>query len=708
MAWDEGLLPDQRAAAAHLGGHARLLAGPGTGKTRVLTRRICFLVEEEGISPSNITVVTFTRAAARELKHRIKQKLGAEMCPHISTLHSFALRQLLKNKKHIIELPQPLRIADDWEERNIILEDLKSLAGLSGISESRQMLNKLSADWLTGEEENKAPNPQFLQAWRRHRETYGYTLRAELVYQLKEALEKKTLGQQEGFDLDGPIKHLLVDEYQDLNQCDLAVIRAIAERGAALFVAGDDDQSIYGFRKARPEGIRQFDTEYKGSKSFSLEVCRRCDRDILSISLDVIRQDDNRLDKGIKPEPGRARGEFAVLRFSNQKEEARNIAKLCSYFVHCQGISPGEILILLRSDRNGVFSRPIQEELISKNIQVASGVSNPLDSKGGRAILAFMRLAVDRKDSLAWRTLLQNWYSGVGTRAISEVYELARRHGNTFSKAIFEIQSGNETLPNAYQSRVSKAIQEVLDCLEALFPGDVEYENSDDLMHAIRSSADSLIESDEERDSIISKIESVIDTDEDMGLDKIIRAVEVVDDSNDQALEESHIKIISMHRAKGLTSKAVIVAAAEDQYIPGRAQGEEIDEERRLMYVSLTRAKHHLFVTYCTKRTGQQQHYGRNAGQRVRTLSRFLKDVPHTQAAEVEQNYNAFTKLSAEYRAENKGKFALMKSREVVALFDSLDEAYEAGKLKFPGQKFSIQEFGATLTVLGSLIYAAD
>ncbi len=209
MSWDDSLLTNQRTAAAHAGTHARLLAGPGTGKTLTLTRRICFLVIENNVSAESILALTFTRAAARELRQRVDRELDEGGSPRISTLHSFALRQLLRNVTKITELPQPLRIADDWEERNIVHEDLKSMLSLARISEAHDLLNELSADWqsLTADEadwETHHPHPQFLGAWREHREIYGYTLRSELVYRLKKALE-----QRGDFELEAPIEYLL-------------------------------------------------------------------------------------------------------------------------------------------------------------------------------------------------------------------------------------------------------------------------------------------------------------------------------------------------------------------------------------------------------------------------------------------------------------------------------------------------------------------
>src|SRR4030043_872239 len=144
MAWDDDLLPEQRTAASYEGTHARLLAGPGTGKTLSLTSRICYLIEIRHVEPEKIMALTFTRAAAYVLRQRVTEELGTDRMPRISTIHSFSLRQLLRNPRLNTALPQPLRIADDWEERNIITEDLKAMLGLARIENIRHLFNFLS------------------------------------------------------------------------------------------------------------------------------------------------------------------------------------------------------------------------------------------------------------------------------------------------------------------------------------------------------------------------------------------------------------------------------------------------------------------------------------------------------------------------------------------------------------------------------------
>ena len=507
MPWDDDLLREQRDAASHAGTHARLLAGPGTGKTLTLTRRISHLIDVRDQAPDTVLAITFTRAAAGELRQRVAEVLGKDRSPRISTLHSFALRQLLKNSASITELPHPLRIADDWEERNIVLPDLKGLCNLSRVSEAQELLNQLSADWqsLSADEADwnkRFPDPKFLGAWQEHREVYGYTLRAELVYQLKKALE-----QRGDFELESPIEHLLVDEYQDLNRCDLAVVHHIASRGTEIFAAGDDDQSIYGFRKADPAGIRRFPEDYPGATELGLEICKRCDKSILDLGLFVARQDSRRINKAIEPESESSEGEVELLRFSDQYSEADGIARLCASLMSVHGLQADDILVLLRSDRYGAFSNVIRERLEGVDIEVATpDVLNPLDGDQGRALLALLRLAANIQDSLAWRTLLQVWCKGVGEKAIGSVYELARSRGESFAQTVVAANDDSKMLPTRHRTRLCSAIARVLCQLKDVSSTEKVYESPEELLNLIESAAVCIIPDEEERDKVLSTL----------------------------------------------------------------------------------------------------------------------------------------------------------------------------------------------------------
>jgi len=642
MAWDDDLLPDQRNAASHVGTHARLLAGPGTGKTLTLTRRVSYLVEKEGVAPSGILTLTFTRAAAHELRERIESELGADRLPRVSTLHSFALRQLLRNATRITLLPQPLRIADDWEERHIILEDLKRLLGLQRVDQARDLLNELSADWqsLTADEadwERRFPNPQFLGAWREHRTIYGYVLRAELVYQLKRALE-----QDPDFAVDGSPTHLLVDEYQDLNRCDLAVAKAIADRGAEVYCAGDDDQSIYGFRKAHPEGIRRFPEDYQPSEPLTLEICKRCDPAILDLALFVARQDHRRLEKPLRAEDDRTGVEVAVLRFADQEEEAASVAKLCKCLVQEHGLEPDDILILLRSDRNGAFSSVLNDALAREDLvtSVATAESDPLDEAPGRQVLALLRLVVNVDDHLAWRALLELRQNLLGEQAISALYQLGTSRGMSFASAV-QVVAAEPSLIQRHGARIKaeyESIRQIVDALRTAEPNGGAPRDQQNLLEAVRHVVRSVTTVEGQVSAITARFTTTVETIQPDSLEQLVRVLEVSNESLEQEIVTGTVNILTMHRAKGLTAEAVVVLAAEDEYLPGRAQGDQLGDERRLLYVSLTRAKHRLFMTYCRERTGKQKRTGRPAGQNpdtgkpvwksCRTLTQFLQGGP--------------------------------------------------------------------------------
>lgn len=630
MAWDDNLLPEQRTAAAHEGSHARLLAGPGTGKTLSIVRHIYYLVEERHVEPGEILALTFTRAAAYELIQRVKTELGFIRMPRISTLHSFALRQLLRNSQVITVLPRPLRIADDWEEREIIQEDLKRMLYLPRIENVQKLFSLLSADWQTLTAENEQweerfPNPTFLGAWREHREIYGYVLRSELVYQLKRSLE-----QYGDFALEGPPRYLLVDEYQDLNRCDLAIVAEIYRRGAEVYVAGDDDQSIYGFRKAHPAGIRRFLDDYEGARGLTLSICKRCDCDILGIGLFVAKQDYERFDKPIYPEAGRGTGEVALLRFRDQIAEAEGIREICRYLLERHALQPHDILILLRSDHKAAFSKVIGEHLKAAGIPVASTTTNndPLNEPSGRQILAILRLIVNPHDHLAWRTLLQLRSNLIGPATIQSLYTIAKNEGARFAQAVQLIADDPSLIASSYGLRVQNEVQQILSILGDPDITGIISTGIEAVRTIIETIANRVVEGEDDRQRILEEFNRLVQILEPISIEDLVRGIEVSSESIEQEIEIDKVNILTMHKAKGLTAEAVIVMATEDEYIPGRAEGEEIGDERRLLYVSLTRARHYLFITYCDRRTGRQRHTGRTSGNRNRTLTRFLQDAP--------------------------------------------------------------------------------
>ncbi len=629
MAWDDGLLVDQRQAAGHSGSHARLLAGPGTGKTRVLTSRICYLIKELGVEPEDILVLTFTRAAAAELRSRVRAELGQDVNPYIATLHSYALRQLLKNWSKFSNEPVELHIADDWEERNVIFEELKETLQLSSVDVVKDLFRLLSADWETfaaDQEgwESHVPNPQFIGAWREHRKIYAYMLRAELVYRLKRALE-----QYGDFRIDGPPKYLFVDEYQDLNPCDLALVRQIVARGAELFVAGDDDQSIYGFRMGHPEGIRRFMSDYVNSKNLELSVCKRCSQEILEYALWVARQDPRRLEKHIHSDT--VGGKVRLLHFANQSTEAEGIAQICQQLMS-KGLLPSQILILLRSDRHQAFSSVICDAMEQAGIPVSrTAKESPIDDKAGRQVLSLLRLLVDENNSLAWRSLLSVRKNGLGNGAMRAVFNLAVTLESTFLEALLKIHDDPTIVPG-FGNKLSSEFDDIsnlLDSLDGSGGGSPQQKSVQSILDQVI--LQTIVNADEQA-RVRRFLSGIIDSSGATSIPELVFALDARNADIEQDMAADNVNILTMHRAKGLTAEAVIIVGVEQESIPGRAHGEsQLGDERRLLYVSLTRATKYLFITYCDRRTGRQRHAGSNSGSTQRRLSEFLSDGPLSQ-----------------------------------------------------------------------------
>lgn len=627
MAWDCGLLPEQKEAAGHIGSHARLLAGPGTGKTLTLTRRVCYLIQECGVLPEEILIISFSRATAADLRKRLTDALQSESAPVVSTLHAFALKELIRNSAYVRTLPQPVRIADKWEVKNIIMKDLNSMLSQTGSESAENLLKQLERDWQSLKKddiewEKNFPNPEFLGAWGEHRRIYGYTLLEELVYQLK-----KTIEQSMGMNLAEKIKYLLVDEYQDLNKCDLDVIEKIAKNGIEVYIAGDDDQCIYEFRGAHPVGIREFHTDYIDVKDYVLEVCMRCGKKIVEIGNFVARQDHKRISNDLKSPAKAIEGEVSILNFLTQNSEAKGVAAICKNLIEYVGINPGEILILLRSDRHGRYSKPILAELESHEVPVASPLSTLLDDKDVRIVFSFSKLFFQSEDSLTWRTILELWRKGTGEKSIKAAYNVAHERGITFYGALMATKDNPDWFDSSFISKLTKGIDDIFEQIEIFYKNKMNstFESPIKFITALEIILHSLFGEVESFESVYSIFASIILENHLMSLNDLIKFIEEENLDPEKVVDKEKVNILSMHKAKGLNSEVVIIIGAEDEHIPADTFGAQFDEMRRLLYVSLTRAKSLLLITFCNKRFGSQSYRRGSPRNPTKTLTQFLK-----------------------------------------------------------------------------------
>lgn len=608
-----GLLPDQQRAADHRGGHARLLAGPGTGKTRTLVELVSSLIRD-GSLPGEILCLTFTRAAAAGLRRKIRERLGSEDVPEVSTLHGFALKQLMAQNADIGAGRGRARVADDWEERHVIEEDLKAPLSETDVRGVRRRLAALAAAWETDPEpgiEERHGDPELIGALRQHKTQYRYVLRSELVFRLKERLDADPY-----FPLTGTFQYVVVDEYQDLNRCDVAVINAIALQGASLFVAGDDDQSIYQqLRNAHPQSIRDFVTNH-GAADLRLTICVRSDSGIIDLATDVIRQEVGRTPKTLGPHESAGPGIVESIAFLNAYQEARGIAALVKHFADA-GIEKHEILVLLRSDFRGAFSGPIKAALDALAVpsRVRTGDKSALDLDDGRSLLALLRLSIDPVDDLAWRTAFATGRLGAGAGAIAAIHSYeAARPGVPFSGAIAAAEADPTVMERGPAiAGAARRVRERLAALAAAAPLDATP------VAALIDAAASLLTPGPDLADAVSELQGLVTLWAPASISDFLGGLALRKEEEEDVVRNT-VNIMTAHKAKGLDACVVILAAAEEELFPGRG---DIDEERRLFYVSLTRAKHALYISHARGRAGQQARAGTGGTTHERT--RFLE-----------------------------------------------------------------------------------
>ena len=288
------------------------------------------------------------------------------------------------------------------------------------------------------------------------------------------------------------------------------------------------------------------------------------------------------------------------------------------------GLPAGQILILLRGDRKGIFSAPIIAALKARSLPVASNTeTSPLDEEAGRQILSLLRISANPLDSLAWRTMFILRGNGIGERGQQAIRDLARSKGISFADAIVAACQDASALP-----RHATVLQREYDALMQLVATLPQPDGTQELIaRMIESAADGLgMEANCDAVGYLKRIAAEANATD---LQSLLHAIETSRDDSEQIVDPTAINILTMHKAKGLTADAVFIAAAEDEYIPGRASTEsEVGDERRLLYVSMTRARRFLNISYCARRYGQQQRTGRNIQTNARTLTRFLRDGP--------------------------------------------------------------------------------
>jgi DNA helicase-2/ATP-dependent DNA helicase PcrA len=456
---------------------------------------------------------------------------------------------------------------------------------------------------------------RFMGVWDAQRALLGYTLVSEIPYRLHEALLSHP-------DLNlGDLKTLIVDEYQDLNACDLSCLAHLAQRGITLIAVGDDDQSIYGFRKAHPAGIRDFVAQYSAA-DYQLTVNHRCGRRILSWAESVIQRDFLRPQKApVTPGPGNREGEVAYLEFAGEVSEARGIATAIKLLHERRGVPFNEILVLARTDNvNG----PIGKELAAQGIpfKYPDELAAILDERNVRLSLATLRLAARREDSLAWWTIL-HLAAGVGVGAVDALMASARDSGSRFGTHLLTLAASQDMIRVA-GNRAADVVRSTLDTLGTLSLPDVgpwgEWIREQVRANRIPTVHDDVL-------ALLAQIDGFTETSVD--LERYLGQLRPMTKDLATTLKADAVRVMTMASSKGLTARACIIAGCEDNIIP-HPQARR-DEELRLLYVAMTRPQEVLLVTRARTRRGVTARVGRASVRNRRTICPFLEGGPVAQ-----------------------------------------------------------------------------
>lgn len=583
--WLQGIVGPAREVISTDATKVRVSAGPGTGKTFALMRRVARLLGEE-VAPERILVVTFTRTAARDLVDGLRDlKLPGARNVCASTLHSYCFSVLAREA--VLEttgrVPRPLL----RHEVRVMQEDLRH-AGF-GIRETSDMLKAFAAAWarLQSEEPGWPQNArerQFLaglQAWLRFHKAM---LLEELVIELRRYLrDNPGVPELAAFD------HVCVDEYQDLNRADQDVLLRLSAAGK-LMVIGDEDQSIYtSLRYAQPEGIRNFPQEHAPVEDIPLAQCRRCPTRVVAVANHLIANNADRAPRILEPFPGNPEGRLTLIQWQSMEAEASGLAEAIATEVNSGRVAPGKVLVLAPR-------KPVGYEI--RNRLTTAGVSahsffteEALDEAVSQEQLSLLMLLVNPLDRVAlrfWVGCGHNTMAAAGYARIRQKCEADRREPRD---VIADIAAGVIAIP--YTDSIVqrfRLLQERLAPLNGLLGQelvDVLFPAGTEELDALRTAACAVIEDAEDPDVTAQTLLSEV-------RERVVQP--------ELPQEGDYVRIMSLHKCKGLTAELVIIASCVEGWIPtldDRATDAEaaLREQRRLFYVAITRPTRHLVAS---------------------------------------------------------------------------------------------------------------
>ena len=628
----------QKEAVLHTEGPLLILAGAGSGKTRVLTHRICYLIEEKGVNPWTILAITFTNKAAQEMRERVDNLVGmGSESIWVSTFHSTCVR-ILRRHIDLLGYDNNFTIYDTDDQKTLMKEVCKAVQIDTKVYKERNLMSAISAaknEMITAQEyEMNAMGDFGKQKIAKVYKEYEHQLKANNALDFDDLLLKTVqLFQTQADVLDyyqERFKYIMVDEYQDTNTVQFKLVSLLAAKYKNLCVVGDDDQSIYKFRGANIKNILNFEQEFKDTKVIKLEQNYRSTSNILDAANAVIRNNAGRKDKTLWTDNGE--GDKLVLKqFDTGYDEADFLSRDIRRNVK-EGAAYNDHAILYRTNAQ---SRLFEERFVAANIpyKIIGGV-NFYARREIKDLLAYLKTVDNGKDDLAVRRIINVPKRGIGLTTINKVQEYAAARDIDFYEAL----RGADLVPN-----IGRAVSK-LDSFVAL----IEYFKSfgkdstlSDLLKEIIEKTcyiESLESEDKEDtesrieniDELLSKVSSYEEACEDRGevptLSGFLEEVALIADIDSLDEDQDYVVLMTLHSAKGLEFPHVYLVGMEDGLFPSYMtvtsdDPEDMEEERRLCYVGITRAEQKLTLTYARRRMLRGE-------TRMNKMSCFLKEIP--------------------------------------------------------------------------------
>lgn len=609
----------QKEAVLYNEGPLLIIAGAGAGKTKTLTTKITYIIEELHESPYSILAITFTNKAAKEMKDRIYAQIGSEAKKlTVSTFHSFGLK-LLRENYETLGYDKNFVIMDSDDSLTVVKKILKDMNLDPKIYNPRAIRNKISGcknEMMTPEMYDRLAVSDYEKVIKEVYEKYDNKLRRNNSVDFDDLLLLPIKLFREHPDVleryQDLYKYILIDEYQDTNEAQYILTKMLSDKYRLITCVGDDSQSIYSFRGANYKNILNFEKDYKDAKTILLEQNYRSTSTILDAANQVIKNNKMRKDKNLWT--ARGQGEkIKYYRSYNERDEAQYVIRKTKELIN-KGVEYQDIAVLYRTNAQ---SRVLEEEMLKENLPYkVIGSINFYNRKEIKDLLAYLRLIHNSKDNVSLLRVINTPKRGIGLKSIENLTLKADTEGISLYEAIasgkeLEFKNLIERLKEVSQDlTLTELIDKVLDASGMK----QELESEDTLEAEVRlenlEEFKSITKTFEEREGLVSLEDFLLET-------------SLVSDIEEYKNDPNRISLMTVHSVKGLEFNHVFVVGMEEGIFPhmnSLMENSEVEEERRLCYVAITRAKDDLHLVNARRRTlfGKEQ---------INPVSRFLSEI---------------------------------------------------------------------------------